>query len=46
MVEEVGWRPPVGHGGRYLDLAPATLLGPSGPTGAGMPLGDPILEHF
>ena len=27
-------------------LAAATLLGPSGPTGAGLPLGDQILVHY
>ena len=36
----------VGPGGRHLDLAPATLSGPNGPTGAGLPLGDQILVHF
>jgi len=36
----------VGPSDRHLDLAPATLLGPSGPTCAGLPLGDQILVHF
>ena len=36
----------VGPSGRHLDPAPTTLLGPSGPTSAGLPLGDQIIVYF
>ena len=48
MTWQLGWggARQVGPSGRHLDLAPATLLGPSGPTGVGLPFGDQIIVHF